>query len=31
MRAERERWTGARATLTQLRDKTGSFRDRIAA
>lgn len=31
VRAERERWTGARATLSQLRDKTGSFRDRIAA
>jgi small GTP-binding protein len=31
VRAERERWTGARAALTQLRDKTGSVRDRIAA
>ena len=31
VRAEQERWTGARATLTQLREKTGSFRDQIAA
>jgi small GTP-binding protein len=31
VRAERERWTEARATLGSLRDRAGTFRDRLAA
>jgi hypothetical protein len=31
VRAERERWTGARAALSALRDRAGAFRDRLAA
>ena len=31
VRAERERWTEARATLGTLRDRAGTFRDRLAA
>lgn len=31
VRAEQARWTDARATLTSLRDKASSFRERLAA
>jgi small GTP-binding protein len=31
VRAEQERWTNARAALGALRDRAGSFRDRLAA
>ena len=31
VRAERERWTEARAALGSLRDRAGAFRDRLAA
>jgi hypothetical protein len=31
VRAEREHWTEARATLESLRDRVGTFRDRLAA
>jgi small GTP-binding protein len=31
VRAERERWTEARTTLTSLRDHAATFRDRLAA
>ncbi len=31
VRAEQARWTDARQTLTTLRDRAASFRDRLAA
>ena len=31
VRAEQERWTGARTALGSLRDRAGLFRDRLAA
>jgi small GTP-binding protein len=31
VRAEQERWSGARAALGSLRDRAGAFRDRLAA
>ena len=31
VRAEQQRWTEARAALGSLRDRAGTFRDRLAA